>query len=138
MPNRGPVAARAPAKRVGAKNASPPDWQAAAIDRIRELIRTADPEVVEEQKWKKPSNPAGVPVWSRDGIICTGERYKTHVRFTFARGASLSDPDHLFNSGFEGRTLRAIVLHEGEEVDAPAFQRLIRAAAELNASSAGV
>lgn len=137
MPKRGAPVARAPAKRARSKATSQPDWQAAAIDRIRQLIRTADPEVVEEQKWKKPSNPAGVPVWYRHGIICTGERYKSHVRFTFARGASLADPDHLFNSGFEGQTLRAIVLHEGDEVDAAAFQRLIRAAAALNASSAG-
>ena len=90
--------------------------------------------MVEERKWKKPSNPAGVPVWSHDGIICTGETYKSHVRLTFARGASLDDPDGLFNSGFAGSALRAIVLHEGDAIDDSAFKSLIREAAALNAT----
>jgi len=104
------------------------------LSRVRRLIREADPKVLEEVKWRRPSNPAGVPVWSHDGILCTGEAHKNHVRLTFAKGAALKDPTGLFNSGLEGHTLRAIVFHEGDEVDEQAFKSLIRAAATLNAS----
>ncbi len=98
-----------------------------------ELIEEADPDVVEEVKWVKPTNP-GVPTWSHDGIICTGETYKSVVKLTFAKGASLPDPAKLFNSSLEGKTRRAIDIHEGEKVDARAFKALIRAAVALNAS----
>ncbi|HLY22224.1 MAG TPA: DUF1801 domain-containing protein [bacterium] len=110
------------------------DWRGKTLSRFRALIKQADPEAVEERKWKKPSNPAGVPVWSHDGIICTGETYKNHVRLTFAKGASLKDPNGLFNAGLEGNLLRAIVIHEGDEIDEKAFRTLIRAAVTLNES----
>jgi len=108
------------------------DWRGKTLSQIRILIKQADPEVVEELKWRKPSNPAGVPVWSHDGIICTGETYRTHVRLTFAKGASLKDPNRLFNAGREGNVRRAIDLHEGDKVDAAALKDLIRAAVALN------
>jgi len=111
------------------------DWRGATLSRIRSLIKQADPEVVEERKWRKPSNPEGVPVWSHDGMICTGETYKTHVKVTFAQGASLKDPSHLFNSSLEGNARRAIDLHDGEEIDEEAFKALIRAAVALNGPS---
>lgn len=123
-------------KLTSAKIKELPDWRDETLARIRRLIQQADPEVVEEVKWRKPSNPAGIPVWSHDGIICTGETYKNHLRLTFATGAALKDPKGLFNSGLEGGTLRAIVIHEGDNLDDGAFQALIRAAAALNASSA--
>ena len=100
---------------------------------MRKLIKEADPDVVEEVKWKKASNP-GVPVWSHDGLICTGESYKSIVKLTFAKGASLPDPAKLFNSSLEGNVRRAIDIHEGEKVDAGAFKALIRAAVALNTS----
>lgn len=110
------------------------DWRAATLDRIRQLIREADPDAVEEVKWRKPSNAmAGVPVWSHDGILCTGETYKDKVKFTFARGAALPDPAGLFNADDKGATRRAIDLREGEDVDAVAFKALVRSAIELNA-----
>jgi len=112
------------------------DWRGEMLSRLRALIKQADPNVVEEVKWRKPSNPAGVPVWSHDGIICTGETYKNHVRLTFAKGASLKDPKGVFNSGLEGNALRAIVIHEGDEIDEKAFKTLVRAAVSLNTSSA--
>jgi len=108
------------------------DWRDAALSRIGKLIKQADPEVVEERKWRKPTNPEGVPVWSHDGMICTGETYKNHVKMTFARGASLKDPSHLFNSSLEGNARRAIDIHEGEKIDEEAFKALIRAAVALN------
>jgi hypothetical protein len=111
------------------------DWRAATLSEIRHLIKQADPEVVEEQKWKKPSSPAGVPVWSHDGMICTGETYKDHVKVTFAKGASLKDPSHLFNSSLEGNLRRAIDFQEGEKVDGKAFKALIQAAVALNGAS---
>jgi hypothetical protein len=109
------------------------DWRGVTLSRMRKLIKETDPEVVEEVKWRKPSNP-GVPVWSHDGIICTGETYKTVVKLTFAKGASLEDPAKLFNASLEGNVRRAIDIHEGEEVDADAFKALIRAAVALNTS----
>jgi hypothetical protein len=111
------------------------DWRGDILARIRKLINEADPEVVEEVKWRKPSNPAGVPVWSHDGIICTGETYKNAVKLTFARGASLPDPSGLFNSSLEGATRRAIDFHEGDAIDEMALQALIRAAVALNTSA---
>jgi hypothetical protein len=104
------------------------DWRGATLARMRKLIREADPEVVEEWKWM------GTPVWSHDGILCTGESYKKVVKLTFAKGASLMDPKRLFNSSLDGNVRRAIDIHEGEEVDAPAFKALIRQAIALNSS----
>ncbi len=112
-----------------------PDWRGATLARIRRLIREAQPDVTEEVKWRKPSNPAGVPTWSHDGIICTGETYKDKVKLTFARGAALEDRARLFNASLEGGTRRAIDLREGDEIDAAAFKALIRAAVELNRSN---
>jgi hypothetical protein len=109
------------------------DWRGATLSRMRKLIKEADPGVVEEWKWVKASSP-GTPVWSHDGIICTGESYKSTVKLTFAKGASLKDPAKLFNSSLEGNTRRAIDIHEGQEVDAGAFKALIRAAVALNTS----
>jgi hypothetical protein len=108
------------------------DWRGKTLSRIRALVKQADPEVVEELKWKKPSNPAGVPVWSHDGIICTGETYMNHVRLTFAKGASLRDPKGLYNSSLGGNVRRAIDIHEGDKVDEAALRDLIRAAVALN------
>jgi hypothetical protein len=102
------------------------DWRGAALARVRRLIRDADPEVVEEWKWR------GVPVWSHAGIVCTGETYKSHVKMTFAKGASLPDPSGLFNASLEGNTRRAIDLHEGDSLDAEALKALVRAAVALN------
>jgi hypothetical protein len=113
-----------------------PDWREDTLRTVRTLIEEADPEVVEEVKWVKPSNPAGVPTWSHDGIICTGETYKDKVKLTFARGASVADPAGLFNASLDAGTRRAIDIREGEELDARAFKALIRAAVDLNASSA--
>ena len=106
------------------------DWRGETLSRMRELIKDADPDVVEEWKWM------GTPVWSHDGIICTGESYKSVVKLTFAKGASLKDPAKLFNSSLDGNVRRAIDIHEGEEVDAGAFKVLIRAAIDLNTSGA--
>jgi hypothetical protein len=108
------------------------DWRGRTLGRIRALIKEADPEVVEEVKWRKPSNPMGVPVWSHDGILCTGEAYKDKVKLTFPKGASIEDPAALFNATLQGNARRAIDIHEGEDVDASAFKSLIRAAAVLN------
>ena len=110
------------------------DWRGEMLARIRALIKQADPDVVEECKWVKPSNPWGVPVWSHDGIVCTGESYKNVVKLTFARGASLKDPARLFNSSLDGNVCRAIDIHEGEEVDGAAFKALVRQAVALNSS----
>lgn len=108
------------------------DWRGETLSRMRRLIKQADPEVVEEIKWRKPSNPAGVPVWSHDGIICTGEAFKGKVKLTFAKGASLDDPAGLFNASLAGNARRAIDLQEGDEIDEDAFRSLIRAAVALN------
>ena len=106
------------------------DWRGKILSRIRTLIKQADPEVLEEWKWR------GVPVWSHDGLICTGETYKNVVKMTFAKGAALEDPSRLFNSSLEGNTRRAIDIREGEKIDAKALKALIRAAVALNASRA--
>jgi hypothetical protein len=109
------------------------DWRGETLARVRKLIEEADPAAVEELKWVKPSSP-GTPVWSHDGIICTGESYKSVVKLTFARGASLEDPAGLFNSSLEGNARRAIDIHEGENVDESAFKTLVRQAVALNSS----
>jgi hypothetical protein len=108
------------------------DWRGRTLSTIRALIKEADSGIVEEVKWVKPTNPNGVPTWSRDGIICTGETYKAAVKLTFAQGASLDDPAGLFNSSLGGNTRRAIDLHEGDEVDASALTSLVRAAVAVN------
>src|SRR6202043_2566868 len=109
------------------------DWRGETLSRMRRLIKKADPDVVEEWKWVKPTTP-GTPVWSHGGIICTGESYKNVVKLTFAKGASLKDPARLFNSSLEGNVRRAIDIHEGEELDASAFTALVRQAVALNSS----
>jgi hypothetical protein len=109
------------------------DWRGRTLSRMRALIKEADPDVVEEWKWVKPTTP-GTPVWSDAGIICTGESYKSVVKLTFAKGASLKDPAHLFNSSLDGNVRRAIDIHEGEEVDDSAFKALVRQAVALNRS----
>jgi hypothetical protein len=128
---------RTPSRRlIGAKAKQPGDWRGETLAKIRKLIRQADPKVVEEIKWRKPSAPAGVPVWSHDGMICTGETYKSVVKLTFFKGAQLKDPKRLFNSSLEGNARRAIDLHEGDQLDETAFVALIREAVALNQSSA--
>ena len=114
--------------------AEPTDWRARALYRIRKLIEEADPDAVEYVKWRKPSNPAGVPVWEHAGLICTGETYKDYVKLTFARGAALDDPAGLFNSGFGGNTRRAIDIREGDVIDEAAFKALVREAVAANVS----
>lgn len=112
------------------------DWRSETLLTIRSLIRRADPDVVEEWKWRKPTNP-GVPVWSHDGMICTGETYKKKVKLTFAKGAQLKDPTQLFNSSLGGKVRRAIDLFEGDRIDETAFQALVREAVALNESRTG-
>ena len=107
-------------------------WRGETLSRLRALIKQADPDVVEELKWKKPSNPSGVPVWSHGGIICTGETYKDKVKLTFAKGAAVDDPSGLFNSSLEGNTRRAIDIREGDSIDEDAFKALVRSAVALN------
>ena len=111
-----------------------PDWRGALLARLRRLIREADPQAVETIKWRKPSNPLGVPTWEHDGIICTGETYKDKVKLTFARGAALEDPSKLFNSSLDGGTRRAIDFREDDAVDEKAFKALIGEAVALNGS----
>ena len=117
-----------PSKRISKRIAELADWRGKTLARMRTLIKKADPHVVEEWKWR------GVPVWSHDGIICTGESYKNVVKLTFAKGASLTDPARLFNSSLDGNTRRAIDIHEGEDVDAAAFTALFRQAVTLNSA----
>lgn len=121
-----------PSQLIDAKIASLADWRGKVLKRIRDLIREAEPDVVEEVKWRKPSNPAGVPTWSHGGILCTGETYKDKVKLTFARGAAVEDPKGLFNASLEGGTRRAIDIREGESIDSTAFKALIRRAVEIN------
>jgi hypothetical protein len=117
---------------IDAKIASLGDWRGATLARLRRFINEADPDVVETVKWRKPSNPAGVPVWEHAGIICTGETYRDKVKFTFAKGASLADPAGLFNSSLDGGTRRAIDIREGEQLDETAFKALIGEAVAVN------
>jgi hypothetical protein len=125
-----------PAALIDAQIAALSDWRGDILARVRALIRAADPDVVEEVKWRKASNPAGVPCWSHHGLICTGETYKDKVKLTFARGAALDDPAGLFNASLDAGTRRAIDLREGDAIAEAAFKALIRAAVALNLSRA--
>jgi len=122
-------------ERIDRKIADLGGWRGVTLQRLRDLIKEVDPDVVEECKWVKPSNPTGVPVWSHAGIICTGESYNAKIKLTFARGASLPDPVGLFNSSLDGKVRRAIDIVEGVDVDADAFKALIRAAIKQNTGS---
>ncbi len=138
MPGRGRAASSLPTRRPEARNTTrgpvQGDWREETLARMRALILEAAPEVSEEHKWKKPSNGmVGVPVWSHNGMVCTGETYANVVKLTFAHGASLPDPSKLFNASLEGNTRRAIDIHEGAAVDARAFKALVRAAVQRNA-----
>jgi hypothetical protein len=124
-----------PPQHIDARIKELSDWRAEMLARIRTLIHEADREVVEEMKWKKPSNPAGVPVWSHGGIICTGETYKNAVKLTFAKGAALADPSGLFNSSLEGNTRRAIDFHQCDKIDDKALKALIRSAVLQNTAA---
>ena len=130
MKKSGSLAGESASELIDRRVAELRDWRGATLSRMRKLIKEADPDVVEEWKWM------GTPVWSHDGIVCTGESYKSVVKLTFAKGASLQDPTKLFNSSLDGNVRRAIDIHEGEEIDAQAFKTLIRAAVDLNASGA--
>ena len=136
METSGSTERRSASELIDERTAELGDWRGETLGRVRTLIREADPEVVEEWKWAKATNP-GTPVWSHDGIICTGESYKSVVKLTFMKGASLDDPAKLFNSSLDGNARRAIDIHEGHQVDADAFQALIRAAVALNTSGKG-
>ena len=126
-----------PSRQIDARIKELDDWRGATLTRIRTIIKQADPDIVEEVKWKKPSNAMrGVPVWEHDGIICTGETYKTAVKMTFAKGAALDDPAGLFNASLEGSARRAIDFHEGDKINEKALKALIRAAVALNSSAA--
>lgn len=148
MPGRRPTRKEQPAKGttgasgsgaglIDARIAELGGWRGAMLARVRKLIRAAEPDVVEDIKWRKPTNPAGVPVWSRDGIICTGEVYKDHLRLTFAKGGQLQDPHHLFEPTPPERARRWMLLREADELDEAAFQALVRQAALLNAAPRG-
>jgi hypothetical protein len=130
MKKSGTQSTKRPSQLIDARIKELADWRGAMLGRLRALIKQADPDVVEEWKWE-------VPVWSHDGIICTGESYKKAVKLTFAKGASLKDPSGLFNSSLDGNTRRAIDFHEGAKVDEKALKTLVRAAVALNASKAG-
>jgi hypothetical protein len=136
MPKRESSAFNADEK--GAKKSSPPqpDWQGRTIARLRRLIEEADPSAIEEQKWKKPSNPAGVPVWYHDGILCHVVALKNRVRLTILKGATLKDPEGLFNACLEGNAMRAIDIGEGDEIDAEGIRSLVRAAVTQNVAAA--
>lgn len=112
------------------------DWRSATLAQVRKIIRQADPAVAEDVKWKKPSNPAGVPVWEHDGLICTGETYTDKVKLTFAKGAALKDPAGLFNSSLDGNVRRAIDIREGDKINEKALKALVREAVTLNAAGA--
>jgi hypothetical protein len=129
--------AESPSTRKEARLEGVDDWRGEMLSRLRALIKEADPEMIEERKWRKPSNAmAGVPVWSHNGIVCTGETYKNAVKMTFANGASLKDPSGLFNSSLEGNVRRAIDFHEGDKLDEKALKALIRSAVAFNKSAA--
>jgi hypothetical protein len=128
MTKSGSKNSKSPSQMIDARIKELGDWRGKILSRLRALVKEADPEVVEEWKWR------GVPVWSHDGLICTGETYKNVVKMTFAKGAALKDPSHVFNSSLEGNTRRAIDFHEGEKIDGEALKTLIRAAVTLNKS----
>jgi hypothetical protein len=130
MKTSGPQKSKSPSQLIDARITELGDWRGKMLSRLRALIKEADPEVVEEWKWR------GVPVWSHDGLICTGETYKTIVKMTFAKGAALQDSSGLFNASLDGNTRRAIDIHEGEEIDEKALKTLVRAAVTLNKSKA--
>jgi hypothetical protein len=130
MKKSGSQNSKSPSQLIDARIKELGDWRGKMLSRLRALVKEADPEVVEEWKWR------GVPVWSHDGLICTGETYKTVVKMTFAKGAALKDPSRLFNSSLEGNTRRAIDFHEGEKIDEKALKTLVRAAVSLNKSTA--
>lgn len=132
MKSKTPNADASPSQLIDARIKELGDWRGETLARVRALIKAADPEIVEEVKWRKPSNPFGVPVWEHDGIICTGEIYKNAVKLTFASGAALKDPARLFNSSLEGNTRRAFDIHEGDTIDEKALIALVRAAVALN------
>jgi hypothetical protein len=134
---KSPSQGESPSELIDAQIKELGDWRGTTLSRMRTLIKQADPEVVEDVKWRKPSNSMlGVPVWSHDGIICTGETYRDKVKLTFAKGASIEDPAGLFNSSLDGNTRRAIDLQEGEKIDEEALKALVRAAVTLNELSA--
>ena len=122
---------------IDAKIAALGDWRGEILSRVRRLIRAADPKVAETVKWRKPSNPQGVPVWEHKGILCTGETYKSYVKLTFAQGARIDDPAGLFNASLDGNTRRAIDLREGDEIDEAAFKALIEGAVAVNLAKTG-
>jgi hypothetical protein len=126
------MAKKAKKKKTAPKRAATKYWRPATLARMRKLIEEADPDAVEEMKWKKPSNPKGVPTWSHDGIICTGQMFKGKVKITFAKGALLKDPSRLFNASLEGNAMRAIDIGEGERIDERAFKALFKEAVALN------
>jgi len=130
MKKSGSQTSESPSQLIDARIQELGDWRGKMLSRLRTLIKQADPEVIEEWKWR------GVPVWSHDGLICTGETYKNVVKMTFAKGAALKDPSRLFNSSLEGNTRRAIDFHEGDKIDGQALKTLIRAAVTLNKSKA--
>ena len=134
MAKSGSQSEKSPSELIDERIEALGDWRGETLARLRTIVRQADPDVVEEVKWRKPSNPSGVPVWSHDGMICTGETYKNAVKLTFAKGAALDDPSKLFNSSLAGNTRRAIDFHEGDQIDEDALKALIRAAVELNTS----
>jgi len=135
MKKRESQRSRSPSQLIDARIKELGDWRAKTLQEVRRLIKEADPEVVEEWKWKKATNP-GTPVWSHSGGICTGETYKNVVKLTFFRGAALKDPSALFNSSLDGKVRRAIDIHEGEKIDEKALKTLVRAAVALNKSTA--
>jgi hypothetical protein len=121
-----------PSRPIDERIAALGDWRGETLRRVRALIREADPEVVEAVKWRKPSNPAGVPVWEHNGLVCTGETYRDKVKLTFAKGAAIEDPKRLFNASLDGNTRRAIDIREGEEIDEEALKALVREAVAMN------
>jgi hypothetical protein len=129
-----PAAKATRPRKIAAKSAAASDWRSELLEQIRTLLQQAAPDAVEEIKWRKPSNPGGVPTWSLNGLLCTGETYKDKVKVTFAKGAALKDPAGLFNSSLDGNARRAIDFLEGDKIKATPFKALIRAAVKLNAS----
>jgi hypothetical protein len=125
-----------PSYLIDAKIKALGDWRGETLARVRNIMKLADPDIVEEVKWRKPSNPSGVPVWEHDGIVCTGETYKAVVKLTFAKGAAIEDPSGVFNSSLDGNVRRAIDIREGDTIDEEALKALIRAAVALNTSQA--